>query len=107
MPRKYGHIKECEKRDTGTKEASCAERHKAECRKRRYLKKRSNSRVNDAELFTRLFYYGTAQLHLVSEDVWLMPFGFLLDLWECHKQFMGIAKPKREADIDEVVPMGI
>ena len=47
------------------------------------------------------------QLHLGSEEVWLMPFGFLLDLWECHKQFMGIAKPKREADIDEVVPMGI
>ncbi len=31
-----------------------------------------------------------------------MPFGFLLDLWECHKQFMGISKSKREADIDEV-----
>ncbi len=49
--------------------------------------------MNDAELFTRLFYYGTAQLHLASEEVWLMPFGFLMDLWECHKQFMGIAKP--------------
>nr|DAH39451.1 MAG TPA: hypothetical protein [Caudoviricetes sp.] len=36
-----------------------------------------------------------------------MPFGFLMDLWECHKQFMGIAKPKCEADIDEVMPMGI
>nr|DAL71633.1 MAG TPA: hypothetical protein [Caudoviricetes sp.] len=36
-----------------------------------------------------------------------MPFGFLMDLWECHKQFMGISKPKHEADIDEVVPMGI
>ncbi len=63
--------------------------------------------MNDAELFTRLFYYGTAQLHLGSEEVWLMPFGFLLDLWECHKQFMGIAKPKREMCIDAVVPMGI
>ena len=63
--------------------------------------------MNDAELFTRLFYYGTAQLHLSSEEVWLMPFGFLMNLWECHKQFMGISKPKREADIDEVVPMGI
>ena len=36
-----------------------------------------------------------------------MPFGFLMDLRECHKQFMGISKPKREADIDEVVPMAI
>ena len=63
--------------------------------------------MNDDELFTRLFYYGTAQLHLASEEVWLMPFGFLLDLLECHKQFMGIAKPKREMCIDEVVPVGI
>ena len=63
--------------------------------------------MNDAELFTRLFYYGMAQLHLSSEEVWLMPFGFLMDLWECHKQFMGIAKPKREMDIDEVVPVEI
>ena len=63
--------------------------------------------MNDDELFTRLFYYGTAQLHLASEEVWLMPFGFLPDLWECHKQFMGIAKPKREMYIDEVVPMGV
>ena len=84
-----------------------AERHETECRERGYLKKRSNSRVNDAELFTRLFYYGTAQLHLSSEEVWLMPFGFLMDLWECHKQFIGISKPKREANIDEVVPVGI
>lgn len=58
--------------------------------------------MNDAELFTRLFYYGTAQLHLGSEEVWLM-----LDLWECHKQFIGISKPKREVDIDEVVLVGI
>ena len=28
----------------------------------------------------------------------LLPFGLLLDLWECHKQFLGLAKPKREAD---------
>ena len=97
----------------GRNHRSYAERHETKCRKRtpsrcgRYLKKRSNSRVNDAELFTRLFYYGTAQRHLGSEEVWLMPFGFLLDLWECHKQFIGISKPKREANIDEVVPMGI
>ena len=32
---------------------------------------------------------------------------FLMDLWECHKQFIGISKPKREANIDEVVPVGI
>ena len=28
--------------------------------------------------------------------MWLTPFGLLLDLWECHRQFLGLAKPKRE-----------
>nr|DAJ97217.1 MAG TPA: hypothetical protein [Caudoviricetes sp.] len=36
-----------------------------------------------------------------------MPFGFLLDLWECHRQFFGMAKPKRERTIDEIIPYGI
>nr|DAZ21879.1 MAG TPA: hypothetical protein [Caudoviricetes sp.] len=36
-----------------------------------------------------------------------MPFGLLLDLWECHKQFLGLAKPKRELCIDDVIPYGI
>jgi len=27
------------------------------------------------------------------EEFWLCPFGYFLDLWECHKQFLGIAKP--------------
>jgi len=27
-----------------------------------------------------------------------------MDLFECHKQFIGIAKPKRIAFIDEVIP---
>jgi len=31
-----------------------------------------------------------------ADEFWLMPFGLFLDLWECHKQFLGIAKPKRE-----------
>lgn len=36
-----------------------------------------------------------------------MPFGLLLDLFECHKQYHGIAKPKREVGIDDVIPVGI
>ena len=40
-----------------------------------------------------------------SEDqVWLMPLGQLLDLWTCHKQFLGIEKSKREWTIDEIIP---
>ncbi|MEC1771949.1 hypothetical protein [Schinkia azotoformans] len=42
-----------------------------------------------------------------EEEVWLMPMGYLLDLWECHKQFNGIAKPKQELFIDDVIPVGL
>lgn len=52
----------------------------------------------------RIIYYGTVQLNRREEEVWLMPIGYLMDLWECHKQFIGIAKPKRIAFIDEVIP---
>jgi hypothetical protein len=37
----------------------------------------------------------------------MMPFGLLLDLWECHKQYNGLAKPKREQSIDDIIPEGI
>ena len=46
-------------------------------------------------------------LSLSQDEVWLMPFGLLMDLWECHKQFMGIAKPKQVLTIDDVIPYGI
>lgn len=63
--------------------------------------------MKDEEIFTRLLYYGMAHLHMAAEDVWLTPFGLLLDLWECHRQYHGMAKPKQECLIDEVVPVGI
>jgi hypothetical protein len=58
-------------------------------------------------LFTRLLYYGIVHLHLSQEEVWLMPFGLLLDLWECHKHYIGISKPKMENTIDDILPDGI
>jgi hypothetical protein len=58
-------------------------------------------------LFTRLIYYGTVHLNRSEEETWLTPIGLLLDLWECHKQFLGYAKPKVELFIDEVIPEGI
>lgn len=42
-----------------------------------------------------------------SEEFWLMPVGLFLDLWECHKQWNGIARPKREFYIEDIVPDGI
>lgn len=36
-----------------------------------------------------------------------MPFGELLDLIECHKQYYGIAKPYEEKTIDDIIPSGL
>lgn len=36
-----------------------------------------------------------------------MPFGLLLDLFECHKQYNGLAEAKREHFIDDIIPDGI
>jgi hypothetical protein len=63
--------------------------------------------VSDAELFTRLYYYGTVQMHMSESAFWLTPVGFFLDLWACHKQFLGIEKPKRELSINDVIPLDI
>ena len=63
--------------------------------------------MSDAELFTRLLYYGTVHLNRSEEETWLTPLGLLLDLWECHCQFLGMSKPKREMLIDDVIPEGI
>ena len=63
--------------------------------------------MNDEELFARLLYYGVTQLRRPEAEVWLLPIGELLDQWEIHKQFSGIAKPKRELYIDDIIPDGI
>jgi hypothetical protein len=42
-----------------------------------------------------------------EDDFWLCPLGLFLDLWECHKQWHGLAKPKTEHFIDEVYPSDV
>ncbi len=42
-----------------------------------------------------------------AEDFWLMPIGLFLDLCACHKQFIGMEKPKRILTIDDIIPNGI
>ena len=54
-----------------------------------------------------MLYYGTVQLGRSEEETWLMPFGLLMDYIECHRQFLGMAKPKIEYGIDDVLPQGI
>ena len=58
--------------------------------------------MNDEVIFTRLYYYGTVQLGMSADDFWLCPLGLFMDLWEVHKQYVGIAKPKVEVFIDEI-----
>jgi hypothetical protein len=61
--------------------------------------------VSDAEIFTRLYYYGTVQMGLSDERFWTMPFGMFMDLWAGHKQWFGLEKAAREMTIDNVVPL--
>ena len=61
--------------------------------------------MTDAEVFTRLYYYGTVQMRMDADEFWFTPIGLFLDLWACHKQFLGMEKPYREASIDDVVPL--
>ncbi|HJI60724.1 MAG TPA: hypothetical protein OIM34_01905 [Ruminococcus bromii] len=65
------------------------------------------SRVSDEEFFTRLLYYGVVQLNLSIDETVLMPLGLLLDLLECHKQYNGLAKPKMDLTIDDIIPYGV
>jgi hypothetical protein len=60
--------------------------------------------VNDEETFTRLIYFGTTQLGFSMDETWLMPLGLLLDLVACHRQFLGIDKPARHLDLDDLIP---
>ena len=63
--------------------------------------------MTDNETFTRLLYYGTVQMGMSDEKFWLMPIGLFLDLWACHKQFLGLEKPQAPLSIDSVIPAGI
>ena len=60
--------------------------------------------MSDEEAFTRLIYFATVHLNRTEEDAWLLPLGYLLDLWECHRQFLGLAKPKMELFVEDVIP---
>jgi len=63
--------------------------------------------VTDEATFTRLYYYGTVQMGMSADDFWLCPLGLFMDLWECHKQWHGLAKPKIKLFIDDVLPAGL
>jgi hypothetical protein len=43
-------------------------------------------------------------MNMTADDFWLTPIGFFLDLWACHKQFLGLEKAKKIVNIDDVIP---
>jgi len=58
-------------------------------------------------VFVRLHYFGRVQMGLGEDEFWFMPIGLFLDLWTCHKQFVGMEKPKKNWTIDEIIPLDI
>jgi hypothetical protein len=46
-------------------------------------------------------------MRMTADEFWTAPLGLFLDLWSCHKQFLGIEKPKVERSIDDIFPNGI
>jgi hypothetical protein len=63
--------------------------------------------VDDDEIFTRLLYAGTVQMGLSEDRFWLMPMGLFLDLWACHKQWLGLENAQHTVSIDDVLPLNL
>ena len=42
-----------------------------------------------------------------ADEFWLMPIGLFLDLWCCHRQWLGVEKPRKHWTIDDVIPSGL
>ena len=63
--------------------------------------------MSDDATFTRLLYYGTVQMGMSEDRFWLMPMGLFLDMWCCHKQWLGLEKPHKEISVDDIIPSGI
>ena len=54
-----------------------------------------------------MYYYGTVQMNMSADDFWLTPLGLFMDLWTCHKQFLGIEKPRIEYELSDILPEGL
>jgi len=50
---------------------------------------------------------GVTQLGRPEREVWLMPYGHLMDQISCHLIWNGLATPKREHYIDEIMPADV
>lgn len=61
----------------------------------------------ETEVFTRRYYYGTVPIGMSAEKFWLMLICLFLDLWACHKRFIGIEKPIKTRTNDDIILPGI
>jgi len=43
---------------------------------------------------------------MTAEAFWLTPMGLFLDLWACHKQWIGMEKPIFPITVDDIIPLG-
>lgn len=60
----------------------------------RVKSQKRGGRVSEEALFTRIIYYGTVQLNRREEEVWLMPIGYLMDLWNAISSLLGLPSLK-------------
>jgi hypothetical protein len=44
-------------------------------------------------------------MNMTADEFGLMPIGFFLGLWACHKQFLGLEEAKRDVSVDDVIPV--
>ncbi|GHU73473.1 hypothetical protein AGMMS49992_12170 [Clostridia bacterium] len=59
--------------------------------------------MSDDESFIRLLYAATVQMHMEEEQFWAMRLGLFLDLYACHKQHLGLEKPRVTYSIDDIM----
>ena len=73
----------------------------------RYTDKRTNGaaycRRNKFYDDTRLSYYDVCQMHLKLNKFWTVRSGLFMDLWERHRQYNGISKPKRNLTVNDII----
>lgn len=92
----------------GCKHRNMTRGHKCDYKKQIHEEMLDNAVVEvNRTLVSNKKFAGMMKQKINIEEVGLMPFGLLLDLWECHKQYSGMAKPKREMYIDDIIPDGI
>jgi hypothetical protein len=44
---------------------------------------------------------------MAPEAFWLMPMGLFMDLWACHRQYLGLEETHREITVDDVIPVDL